>query len=165
MKNEGWLAIKGRKLKLCYSGLHTACAVFTHNLQVSLDELFRSKFGVSVEENYSFQTLRSALHVSTSNNYQNNLNKQWCGLNVGDGCNYATNPNVGDRHTICRIGCIGDKSSTVCRLDDFALGVGVSSCSDQHGCGNTGANTPSLHYRDSSNANGFFAQTAYIYVQ
>jgi hypothetical protein len=165
MKNEGWLAVRGQKIRLCYNGPYSGCAVFTHNLQVTLEELFRSKFGVRVEENYSFHTLRTSLHVTTANNYQgSNLAKQVCGLNIGDGCNLATNPNIGDRNTICRIGCIGDKTATECRLDDFALGVGVSSCFDEHGCRSTGTNTPSLHYRD-SNASGLFDQTAYIYVQ
>lgn len=131
---------------------------------MSLDELFRSKFGVRVEENYSFTTLRRILHVNTPYNYQKNLGKEWCGLNLGDGCNRATNPNFGDRHTICRIGCVGDYTPSQCRLDDFALGVGVSSCYDRYGCEDTGTNTPSLHYRDGT-ANGFFSQTAYIYVQ
>jgi hypothetical protein len=164
MKNEGWLAIKGQKIKLCYNGPQSDCAIFTHNLQVSLDELFRSKFGIQVDEGYSFQTLRAALQVTTNSDFKTRIQKQLCGLNIGDGCDLSINPNQGTRHTICRIGCIGDYTAGECRLDDFALGVGVSSCYDGRGCESTGANTPSLHFRDATNY-GNFDQMAFIYVQ
>ncbi|XP_062514616.1 uncharacterized protein LOC134190192 [Corticium candelabrum] len=163
MKNRGWLSIPGRKVKVCFKGPHTSCAVFTHNLGIPLSRLFASKFGVTVTENYNFQKLRSAFRIPPNLTYR--ANHQWCGLNVADGCNHATNPNVGARHTICRIGCIGDYSGkSQCRLDDFALGIGVSSCYDSHGCSGTGTSTKNLHYRD-ARQHGFFKQTAFIYVQ
>ena len=169
MKNEGWMTVKGRKLKLCSDSPHERCAVFTHNRQVSLDELFRNKFGVEVVEDYSLQTLSEVLGVTMPENLQNSkVASEWCGLNLGDGCNHASNPNVGSHHTICRIGCVGDLE-TDCRYDNFALGVGVSSCQDRHGCYAAGANTPSLHYAvhvtgGDGDGHGSFAQTAFIYV-
>ena len=163
MKNRGWVSIPGRKVKVCFKGFQTSCAVFSHNLGLSLSRLFASKFGVTVSENYNFQKLRSAFHIPPNLTFK--ANKQWCGLNLGNGCNHGTNPNVGYRHTISRIGCIGDNSGhSMCRLDDYALGIGVSSCKDGHGCYRTGTRTKSLHYKDAGRF-GYFRQTAFIYVQ
>ena len=161
MKNKGWLSIHGKKVKVCYNGPHTNCAVFTHNLGIPLSRLFASNFGVTVTENYNFRTLAAAFGVS----FTFAANAQWCGLNVGDGCAHGTNPNVAERHTISRIGCIGDYSKKgVCRLDDYALGIGVSSCYDNYSCDKTGTSTKNLHYRSGSK-HGVFQQSAFIYVQ
>ncbi|XP_062505932.1 angiopoietin-2-like isoform X2 [Corticium candelabrum] len=163
MKSKGWLSINGQKVKVCYNGTHTNCAVFTHNLGISLSQLFANNFGVTVAENYDFRTLEAAFGVIPSFTYS--ANHQWCGLNLGDGCAHGTNPNVAERHTICRIGCIGDNSGqSMCRLDDYALGIGVSSCYDGYDCYATGTTTENLHYRDWLNF-GFFPQTAFIYMQ
>ncbi|XP_062506156.1 uncharacterized protein LOC134182738 [Corticium candelabrum] len=161
MKNKGWLSINGKKVKVCYNGPYTNCAVFTHNLGIPLSQLFASNFGVTVTENYNFQTLAAAFGVSLT--FPANL--QWCGLNVGDKCVQGTSTNVAERQTISRIGCTGDYSKTgVCRMDDYALGIGVSSCHDGYGCSKTGTSTKNLHYL-SGNKYGVFQQTAFIYVQ
>ena len=163
MKNKGWLSIHGQKMKVCYNGTHTNCAVFTHNLGIPLSQLFSNNFGVTVAENYDFQALATAFGVNPYMTFP--ANHQWCGLNLGDGCAHSTNPNVAERHTICRIGCIGDHSGrSECRLDDYALGIGVSSCYDNYGCVATGTTTENLHYRAGIKF-GFFPQTAFIYVQ
>ena len=155
MKNKGWLNINGQKLKVCYDGPHTDCAVFTHNLGIPLSQLFAKRFRVAVTENYTFRTLRAAFNLSSSV-YRFPARAQWCGLNLGK-C-------MG--RTICRIGCIGDftASSDVCGMDDYALGIGVSSCFDNYGCDSVGTSTNNLHYRDRPN-HGVFLQTAFIYVQ
>ena len=163
MKNKGWLTVKGKKVKVCYDGPHSNCAVFTHNLGIPLSQLFASKFGVTVTEYYNFRTLAAAFGVSSSFTFAAKL--QWCGLNIGDKCGSNTSTNVAERQTIARIGCVGDYSSTgVCKVDDYALGIGVSSCNDNHGCRKTGASTNNLHYRDGGKY-GVFQQTAFIYVQ
>ena len=163
MKNKGWLSINGKKVKVCYNGSLTNCAVFSYNLGIPLSQLFVNNFGVAVQEDYRFKTLAAAFGVISSFTFP--ANHQWCGLNLGDGCAHGTNPNVAGRHTICRIGCIGDYSGqSECRLDDYALGIGVSSCYDGYGCVATGTTTENLHYRDGDNF-GFFSQTAFIYVQ
>ena len=67
-----------------------------------------------------------------------------------------------------RMGCIGDGNSdglAGCSggPDDYALGIGVSSCYDGYNCNNVG-NSDNLHYRDAGNS-GTYNQTAFIYVK
>lgn len=165
MKNEGWSTVTGNKLELCYGGPFTDCAVFTHNRNMTLANLFATQFLVSVTENHTFSGLIGLLGVGSSfHQYSTTLMKERCGLNFGDGCDANVSPNTGGRHTISRIGCIGDQSLNRCQLDDFALGVGVNSCTDGYGCKKTEANTKNLFYSD-FNIHGNFQKVVFIYVQ
>jgi len=98
-----------------------------------------------------------------------NCFQEWCGLNLGNICNIEANPNTNPGTHIVRIGCIGDtsipRSTEGCNPDDYAIGIGVSSCNSIHGCQNTYGITKSLHFSAYKNHYGDYAQTAYIYVK
>lgn len=66
------------------------------------------------------------------------------------------------------IGCIGDtslpRSPNGCNPDDYALGIGVSSCNSPQGCHNQVSTTSSLHFSMYSRY-GDYHHTAFIYVK
>lgn len=74
-----------------------------------------------------------------------------------------------------RIGCIGDSTNSgfagcAGGPDDYALGIGVSSCYDGGSCVNVGSGsntTPSLHIRGGSyqTSLGYINTTAFLYVR
>lgn len=146
---------------LCLTGHDTGCAPFTHKRSMSLAHLFKTQFGVVPDEQYSFATLLKAFGKSCDLSV---LRQGWCGLNLGDTCDPTNNdPNkkpVSTTH-IARIGCIGDIQAT-CFPDDYALGVGVSSCKDGYGCENVG-DSKNMHYR-CDYVHGTLMHTAFLYV-
>lgn len=162
MKNDGWSTIKCNKILVCLSGPTTSCAPFTHNKKMPLAELFKTQFGVVPEEQYTFATLLKAFGKSCDLSV---LRQGWCGLNLANTCNpQRDSPNVYPVKSthIARIGCIGDQQAT-CFPDDFAFGVGVSSCKDGYGCTAVGK-SKNLHYR-CNYVHGTLMETAYLYVQ
>lgn len=96
------------------------------------------------------------------------ISQEWCGLNLGNLCNLVADPNREPGTHICRIGCIGDtslpRSPNGCNPDDYALGIGVSSCNSPGGCHGHVSKTSSLHYSMYSRY-GDYQQTAFIYVK
>lgn len=162
MKNEGWSTVRCNKILVCLSGPTTSCAPFTHNKNMSLTDLFKTQFGVVPSEQYTFATLFKAFGKSCDLSV---LRQGWCGLNLANTCNpQKDNPNITPVKTthIARIGCIGDQQAT-CFPDDFAFGVGVSSCKDGYGCSAVGK-SKNLHYR-CNYVHGTLMETAYLYVQ
>lgn len=162
MKNEGWSTVTCNKILVCLSGPTTSCAPFTHNKNMSLTHLFKTQFGVVPSEQYTFATLLKAFGKSCDLSV---LRQGWCGLNLANTCNpQKDNPNITPVKTthIARIGCIGDQQAT-CFPDDFAFGVGVSSCKDGYGCSAVGK-SKNLHYR-CNYVHGTLMETAYLYVQ
>ncbi|XP_078362402.1 uncharacterized protein LOC144646623 isoform X2 [Oculina patagonica] len=162
MKNDGWSKVSSNKILVCLSGPTTSCAPFTHNKNMSLTELFKTQFGVVPAEQYTFATLLKAFGKSCDLSV---LRQGWCGLNLANTCNpQKDNPNTTPVKTthIARIGCIGDQQAT-CFPDDFAFGVGVSSCKDGYGCSAVGK-SKNLHYR-CNYVHGTLMETAYLYVQ
>ena len=162
MKNDGWSSIAGNKILVCLTGPTTSCAPFTHNKNMSLRELFKTQFGIVPAEQYTFATLLKAFGKSCDLSI---LRQGWCGLNLANTCNpQKDNPNATPVKTthIARIGCIGDQQAT-CFPDDFAFGVGVSSCKDGYGCSAVGK-SKNLHYR-CNYVHGTLMETAYLYVQ
>lgn len=162
MKNEGWSLIPGSKIMVCLTGPTTSCAPFTHNKNMPLTNLFKTQFGVVPAEQYTFATLLKAFGKSCDLSV---LRQGWCGLNLANTCNpQRDNPNAVPVKTthIARIGCIGDQQAT-CFPDDFAFGVGVSSCKDGYGCTAVGK-SKNLHYR-CNYVHGTLMDTAYFYVQ
>ena len=162
MKNEGWSLIPGNKIMVCLTGPTTSCAPFTHNKNMPLTNLFKTQFGVVPVEQYTFATLLKAFGKSCDLSV---LRQGWCGLNLANTCNpQRDNPNAVPVKTthIARIGCIGDQQAT-CFPDDFAFGVGVSSCKDGYGCTAVGK-SKNLHYR-CNYVHGTLMDTAYFYVQ
>jgi len=161
MKNVGWNLIKSNVLLLCFSGHDSHCAPMTHGKDTNLRKLFQDHYGVVVDEQYTMATFLKGIGKSCD------LSKQrmsWCGLNLADVCNAKkANPNERPPKTthIVRIGCIGDATPT-CFPDDYAIGVGVTSCKDGFGCSNVGQ-SKNLHYR-CDYVYGAFSQTAYIFV-
>ena len=161
MKNEGWSLLRSDALMLCLTGPTTGCAPFTHKRNTSLAQLFKTQFGIVPDEQYSFATLLKAFDKSCDLSV---LRQGWCGLNLANTCNPSKDdPNkrpISTTH-IARIGCIGDKQAT-CYPDDFALGVGVSSCKDGYGCSTVGE-SKNMHYR-CDYVHGTFMHTAFLYV-
>lgn len=161
MKNEGWGSLRSDALLLCLTGPNTGCAPFTHRRNMTLTQLFKTQFGIVPEEQYSFATLLKAFDKSCDLSV---LRQGWCGLNLGNTCNPSKdNPNIKPVTTthIARIGCIGDKQAT-CFPDDYALGVGVSSCKDGFGCSAVGE-SKNMHYR-CDYVHGTFMHTSFLYV-
>ncbi|XP_015757733.1 PREDICTED: uncharacterized protein LOC107337126, partial [Acropora digitifera] len=145
MKNQGWSSLPCNKILVCLTGPTTSCASFTHNKNMSLTDLFKRQFGIVPTEQYTFATLLKAFGKSCDLSV---LRQGWCGLNLANTCNpQKDNPNVIPVKTthIARIGCIGDQQAT-CFPDDFAFGIGVSSCKDGYGCTAVGK-SKNLHYR------------------
>lgn len=160
MKNPGWSDLKQSAVRVCYDGPDTHCATFTHNRAVSLSELFNNQFGVIVDERHTFDSLMKAFGKKCD---VSRLVRQWCGLNVASVCHPKDiNPNLNPTNHIARIGCVGDILRT-CGPNDFALGLGVTSCFDGYGCAKVGPKTPNLHYACVPNY-GAFNQTAFIYI-
>ncbi|XP_068678355.1 uncharacterized protein [Montipora foliosa] len=162
MKNEGWSSVPCNKILVCLTGPTTSCAPFTHNKNMSLTDLFKTQFGVVPTEQYTFATLLKAFGKSCDLSV---LRQGWCGLNLANTCNpQKEDPNVFPVKTthIARIGCIGDQQAT-CFPDDFAFGVGVSSCKDGYGCTAVGKSR-NLHYR-CSYVHGALMETAFLYIQ
>jgi hypothetical protein len=161
MKNDGWMSLAGNSILLCFTGSSSGCASFTHKRGTNLQKLFKSQFGIVPEEQYSFATLLKAFDKSCDLSV---LRQGWCGLNMANTCNPSKeNPNfkpVSTTH-IVRIGCIGDRQAT-CFPDDYALGVGVSSCKDGYGCSTVGR-SKNMHYR-CDYIHGTFMQTGFLYV-
>lgn len=161
MKNVGYNLIKSNVLLLCFAGRNQHCAPMTHGKNVPLRRLFKDFYGVVVEEQYTMATFLKAIGKSCDLSKQR---QSWCGLNVANVCDAKKeNPNEKPPKTthIVRIGCIGDTTAT-CFPDDYAIGVGVTSCKDGYGCSNVG-NSKNLHYR-CDYVYGAFSQTAFIYV-
>lgn len=160
MKNPGWSELKENAIRLCYDGPNTHCVTFTHNRGLTLSELFNNQFGVLVDEKHTFDSLKKAFGKDCD---VSRMVRQWCGLNVASTCHpQDINPNLNPTNHIARIGCLGDIVKT-CGLDDFALGVGVTSCFDGYGCSLVGPATPSLHYACLPKY-GAFNQTAFLYI-
>ena len=177
MKHEAWATYPSNELMLCFGAGQTNCAKFTHNQGVSLKTLFTSHTAVTTTEGYTFASLRAALGVSSLP--FNIPGGYWCGLNMAldtnGGCSQV-DPNsktCGSLGDIVRIGCIGDNTPggfAGCQggPDDYALGVGVSSCHDGGSCATIGCAAGSLHYRDqsvSTEEGAHFDYTAYIWVR
>jgi hypothetical protein len=173
MKNSLWSTLSSNEVKLCYGAGQTNCASFTHNIGKSLSQIFSAHTAVTVTENWTFGSLRSALGISPS---YNNVGGYFCGLNLAFGTNQGCNqvdPNsrsCGGNGDILRIGCIGDNGGGFAGCnggpDDYGLGVGVSSCYDGGGCANVGCAYGSIHYRsDSSGEGAQFTNTAYFWVR
>ena len=169
MKSHGWYAITGNAIKVCYDGLDTHCAEFTHNLGQDLTSLFANEFGVVPDEKWKFKDLLRAFGQSCDKvepkdkNKKPEMTKEWCGLNVANVCHPEDiNPNLNPTNHIVRIGCIGAFSKS-CTPADFALGIGITSCFDGYGCGRVGPKTPSLHWACSPTY-GTFAHTSFIFV-
>lgn len=161
MKNAGWLNLKNNALLLCLTGANSGCAPFTHNRGMTLQKLFETQFGIVPEEQYSFASLIKEFGKSCDLSV---LRQGWCGLNMANTCNpKKDNPNAWPIRTthIVRLGCIGDIQAT-CFPDDYALGVGVSSCKDGYGCTSVGK-SKNMHYR-CNYVHGTFMQTGFLYV-
>ncbi|XP_047125661.1 uncharacterized protein LOC100214365 isoform X1 [Hydra vulgaris] len=161
MKNIGFNLITSNVLLLCFTGPNTGCAIFTHGKNMPLSELFATKFGVVPEEQYTMANFMKAVGKSCDLSI---LRQSWCGLNLANVCDAKrSNPNDKPPTTthIVRIGCIGDRSAT-CFPDDYAVGIGVTSCKDGYGCSNVGP-SKNMHYR-CDYVYGAFSQTAFIYV-
>jgi len=162
MKNQGWSSLPCNKILVCLTGPTTSCASFTHNKNMSLTDLFKRQFGIVPTEQYTFATLLKAFGKSCDLSV---LRQGWCGLNLANTCNpQKDNPNVIPVKTthIARIGCIGDQQAT-CFPDDFAFGIGVSSCKDGYGCTAVGK-SKNLHYR-CNYVHGTLMETAFLYIQ
>lgn len=161
MKNIGYNLIKSNVLLLCFTGPETGCAPFTHGKNIPLQRLFATKFGVVPDEQYTMAPFMKAIGKSCDLSI---LRQSWCGLNLANVCDAKrANPNDKPPQTthIVRIGCIGDRTAT-CFPDDYAIGIGVTSCKDGFGCSNVGP-SKNMHYR-CDYVYGAFSQTAYIYV-
>lgn len=160
MKNIGWANLRSNILRVCYDGPKTHCATFTHNRNMSLSELFNNQFGVTVDERYTVESLLRAFGKSCD---LSRMRKQWCGLNTASVCHpQDINPNLNPTNHIARIGCLGDLLRT-CGPNDYALGIGVTSCYDGYGCSKVGPMTPNLHYACVPSY-GAFNQTSFLYV-
>lgn len=160
MKNRGWSELKQNVLRVCYDGPETNCADFSHNKGITLTELFNNQFGVEVDEKYTFNSLLRAFGKKCETG---RMLRQWCGLNVASICHpQDINPNLNPTNHIARIGCVGDILFT-CGPDDYALGIGVSSCYDQYGCAKVGPLTANLHWACVPQY-GAFNQTSFLYV-
>lgn len=160
MKNRGWSELKQNSIRVCYDGVDSHCADFTHNKDITLTELFNNQFGVEVDEKYTFDSLLKAFGKKCDTG---RMVRQWCGLNVASICHpQDINPNLNPTNHIARIGCVGDILST-CGPDDFALGIGVSSCYDRYGCAKVGPLTHNLHYACVPHY-GAYNHTSFIYV-
>jgi len=161
MKNMGYVLLNSNVLLLCFTGRNTGCAPFTHGRNMPLAKLFSTQFGVVPDEQYTFATFMKAVGKSCDLSI---LRQSWCGLNLANVCDAKKgDPNeIPPRTThIVRIGCIGDRTAT-CFPDDYAIGIGVTSCKDGFGCSNAGA-SKNMHYR-CDYVYGAFSQTAYLYV-
>lgn len=162
MKTTGYSQLISNVILVCFSGYNTGCAPFTHNKNVPANELFLKYFGIIPEEQYTFATLMKSFGKSCD---LSAMRQSWCGLNLANVCDiHGGNPNEKPPRTthIVRIGCIGDKTAT-CFPDDYAIGIGVTSCKDGFGCNNIG-NSKNLHYR-CDYVFGAFSQTAYVYIK
>ena len=160
MKNLGWSDMRSNILRVCYDGPKSFCATFTHNRNMPLAELFNNQFGVTVDERYTMESLMRAFGKSCD---LSRAKHQWCGLNLASVCHpQDINPNLNPTNHIVRIGCLGDLLRT-CGPNDYALGIGVTSCYDGYGCSKVGPNTPNLHHACVPYY-GAFNQTAFLYV-
>ncbi|XP_068747030.1 uncharacterized protein [Montipora capricornis] len=160
MKNTGWSDLRSNILRVCYDSADQHCATFTHNRNMSLAELFNNQFGVQVDEKWKMEQLLRAFGKSCD---LSRMTKEWCGLNTASVCHpQEINPNLNPTNHIARIGCLGDLLST-CGPNDFALGIGVTSCYDGYGCAKVGPMTPNLHYACVPSY-GAFNQTSFLYV-
>ena len=166
MKSQAWVDLPGTVVRVCFSGPATGCANFSHAKGVALSALFLAPSHIDTSEKWTFASLRTALERPQAFGAA----FQYCGIN------YATSPagstkevdinslKDGSPGTAMRIGCIGDGSATAAGgPDDYALGIGVSSCLDGHSCPAVGV-SPSLHWRDAG-SNGTYALTAFIWVR
>ena len=101
------------------------------------------------------------------------ITQEWCGLNLGNLCNMVANPNRNPGTHMVRIGCIGDtsapRSPSGCNPDDYAIGIGVTSCNKPHGCHHFEFSSrnigKSLHFSSYPSHYGYYDQTAFIYVK
>jgi len=161
MKNVGWNLLKSDVLLLCYTGHNAGCAPFTHGKHTTLQDLFKNNYGIVPEEQYTMAPFMKAIGKSCDLSI---LRQSWCGLNLANVCNAKkSSPNDKPPTTthIVRIGCIGDRTAT-CFPDDYAVGIGVTSCKDGFGCSNVGP-SKNMHYR-CDYVYGAFSQTAFLYV-
>ncbi|KAF1744319.1 hypothetical protein MXB_3248 [Myxobolus squamalis] len=159
-KSHAWFLLRSNSLKLCIDGLFYHCADFTHNLGITLSDLFESQYGVSTEENWEFKKLLNAFGKTCNTK---NMKKEWCGLNLANICHpQEMNPNLNPTNHIVRIGCIGSEDIK-CTPSDFAIGVGVSSCYDGYGCERLGPSTPNLHW-SCKPFYGTFDKISFLYV-
>ncbi|XP_065062026.1 uncharacterized protein LOC135688898 isoform X1 [Rhopilema esculentum] len=161
MKNMGYVLLNSNVLLVCFTGRNTGCAPFTHSRNMPLAKLFSTQFGVVPDEQYTFATFMKAVGKSCDLSI---LRQSWCGLNLANVCDAKKgDPNEKPPKTthIARIGCIGDRTAT-CFPDDYAIGIGVTSCKDGFGCSNVGP-SKNMHYR-CDYVYGAFSQTAYLYV-
>ncbi len=161
MKNIGYVSLKSNVLLLCFTGPRSGCAPFTHGLNMPLAKLFSTRFGVVPDQQYTFATFMKSVGKSCDLSI---LRQSWCGLNLANVCDPKNgDPNESPPKTthIARIGCIGDRTAT-CFPDDYAIGIGVTSCKDGFGCSNVG-HSKNMHYR-CDYVYGAFSQTAYLYV-
>lgn len=152
--------MKNNAINICFDGPEKDCATFTHNLGMTLSNLFENQFGITVEEKWTFDGFLKAIGKSCN---LKEMNKYWCGLNMANICHAEEyNPNLNPTNHIVRIGCIGENELT-CTPDDYAIGIGVTSCFDGYGCKRVGPNTPSMHWA----CDPFFGtleQIAFIYI-
>ena len=161
MKNVGWNLLKSDVILLCYTGHNSGCAPFTHGKKTSLQDLFKNYYGIVPEEQYTMAPFMKAVGKSCDLSI---LRQSWCGINLANVCNAKkSSPNDKPPTTthIVRMGCIGDRTAT-CFPDDYAVGIGVTSCKDGFGCSNVGP-SKNMHYR-CDYVYGAFSQTAFIYV-
>lgn len=162
MKSKAYSLVVNNAILVCFSGRLQGCAPFTHRMNITLSEIFNKHFGIVVDEQYSFASLMKVIGKSCDISA---LRQSWCGLNVANICDpKVADPNQKPPTTthVVRIGCIGDKTAT-CFPDDYAMGIGVTSCKDGFGCSGVGP-SKNMHYR-CDYVFGAFSQTAFIYVK
>lgn len=159
-KSHSWFLLRSNALKLCIDGQTSHCADFTHNLGMTLSNIFENQYGITTEENWDFKKLMAAFGKTCD---AGNLKNEWCGLNMANICSpQDTNPNLNPTNHILRIGCIGSEDDQ-CAPGDYALGVGVSSCYDGYGCERPGPATQNLHWACKPFF-GIFDKVAFLYI-
>jgi subtilisin-like proprotein convertase family protein len=167
MKSQAWIDVPSDSVKLCHEGHATSCANFTHNRYNTLSQLFATPGAITTTEAWTFDLLDTVFNRAEvyTPNYQ------WCGINYASGhacaapcpvdINTLTDMDAGNA---ARIGCIGDASATQAGgPDDYALGIGVSSCQSGAGCGVL-TTSDNMHWRNGA-AYGTYDDTAYVYVR
>jgi hypothetical protein len=188
MKNRGWLDLPAKSIRVCYSGYNSDCAPFTPDSSMvntrlnkdyaTLQDLFSADRYIPVEEGYDPTELANSNHFDRAEDFSG-YSHNWCGLQYADeshdSCQMIDPNSVSnDEPTggVVRIGCIGDNSAkcsstvgTTGGPDDYALGIGATSCRDGYGCDNVG-HSEATHYRDNgASSYGTYATTPFIYVK
>ena len=178
MKSLAWSTIPGDILRVCYQGSNTGCASFTHERNWTLSQIFGHSERTDTRDEWTWTSLAEAFgveDVGTANAYYCGLNIAWADDHNCDTITSADSRTDGSDGAVMRVGCIGDNTNNglggcAGGPDDYALGIGVTSCRDGGSCTNVGSGNDDYNNHHimggAWNSTGAYVDsTSYLYVK